>query len=114
MSFLWVTRGRVWGFRFLRNGGFDDPLPIYDAVFSDVGQKPAALIRHRDAVGLRFPDPEGRTDRSGRIIPHDFVLSGELAERIITVQDGIREVWPLVAAEYESVWDQPKAPPAAA
>ena len=26
MSLIWATRGRTWGFRFLLNGGFADPL----------------------------------------------------------------------------------------
>jgi hypothetical protein len=55
-------------------------------------------------------DPEGRTDRSGRIIPHDFVLFGALASGVQTVDDGIREVWPLVADEFAHIWDLPKPP----
>ena len=34
MSLIWATRGRTWGFRFLRDGGFPDPLPVYDLAFS--------------------------------------------------------------------------------
>ncbi|WP_243695144.1 hypothetical protein [Agromyces protaetiae] len=61
---------------------------------------------------MRFVDPEGRTDRAGRIIPHDFVLSGELAERVGSVEDGLAEVWPLVADEYARVWDLASPPSA--
>lgn len=27
-----------------------------------------------EATSLRFPDPDGRTDRAGRVIPHEFVV----------------------------------------
>lgn len=69
-----------------------------------------ARLPGEDAVALKFPDPEGRLDRSGRVIPHGFVLYGELAERVRTVEEGLREVWPLVAEGYASVWGLPNAP----
>ena len=25
MTLIWATRGRTWGFRFLRDGGFEEP-----------------------------------------------------------------------------------------
>ena len=65
MRFIWATRGKDWGFKFLRDGGFSDPLPIYEAAFE--GTDPSLST-------LRFDDPEGRTDRAGRVIEHDFVF----------------------------------------
>lgn len=110
MSMIWATRGREWGFKFLRNDVGRDPLPVYEEAF--VGAGPDAEIAHRagGTVALRFLDPERRTDRAGRVIPHEFVLSGPLAERVASVEDGLREVWPLVADEYAQVWDEPAAP----
>jgi hypothetical protein len=49
--------------------------------------------RTGDTVALRFPDPEGREDTAGRVIPHDFVISGPLAARIDSVNDGHRLIW---------------------
>lgn len=111
MSMIWATRGKTWGFRFLRRGGLSDPLPSYEAAFAELEGQPEGLARVGDRVALRFPDPEGRTDRAGRVIPHDFVLSGDLAARVHSVADGIAEVWPLVAEEYAGVWDLATPPP---
>ena len=91
---IWATRGKYWGFRFLDRGGFDDPLPEYDAVFTGV---------------------EGRSEvcrRVGRVIPHDFVLFPPLADQVHSVQDGIRLVWnlPQVIDEFERVWALAKPP----
>ena len=104
--FIWVTRGRTWGFRFLRSGGFDDPLHEYELAFAGLENEPEVFCRvNRDVVALRFPDPEGRQDSAGRIIPHDFVLLGDWAEDIQSVTQGRDRVWPAVAAEYTTAWD---------
>lgn len=110
MSMIWATRGRTWGFRFLRKGGLDDPLPLYEAASAGLDGLPEGVARVGDRVALRFPDPAGRTDRSGRVIPHDFVLMGDLAARVHSVADGVQEVWPLVADEYAQVWERPTGP----
>lgn len=71
-----------------------------------------------DVKSAKFPSvapyPEGRTDRSGRVIPHDFVLTGDLAARIHSVTDRLMEVWPLVPEKYARVWDRATAPIASA
>ncbi|TFC16546.1 hypothetical protein [Cryobacterium glucosi] len=107
MSLIWATRGRTWGFRFLRDGGFPDPLPEYDRAFSGVEDVAEVWRRVAEVVVLRFPDPEGRQDLAGRVIPHEFVVFGPLAEGIDSVENGLRKVWPLVAAEYARVWNLP-------
>jgi hypothetical protein len=108
VSLIWVTRGRTWGFRFLRDGGFQDPLPEYDRAFAATRGQREVWRRVDRTVALRFPDPEGRTDFAGRVIPHDFVLFSPLAERVASVDDGLRLVWPLVADEFQREWDQPR------
>ncbi|MFQ6155634.1 hypothetical protein ACLMMA_04020 [Micrococcus luteus] len=119
MSFIWATRGRTWGFRFLRDGGFKDPLPVYDDAFSGVEDEPEVCRRVDKKVALRFPDPEGRKDVAGRLIPHEFVVLGHLADgiedgidtgEIKSVDDGLRLVWPLVENEFAGIWDIPKPP----
>ncbi len=89
MRFIWATRGRDWGFRFLRDGGFSDPLPIYEAAFEETDPSLSTL---------RFDDPEGRTDRAGRVIEHDFVFLDAPAAHFQ------EEVWPLVAEEYARIY----------
>ena len=107
---IWATRGWDWGFRFLRDGGLDDPLDVYDAVFVGAGDATELLV-HRDGyTGLRFPDPAGRTDRSGRSIPHEFVLWAGVVTDLASVEAGRDFVWPLVAREYDATWLSPTPP----
>ena len=110
MNLIWATRGRTWGFRFLLDGGVDDPLPVYDEAFYGLGGQPRACRHVADMLALRFPDPEGRQDAAGRVIPHDFIVTGPLAETVNTVDDGLEQIWPLVADRFARVWDQPKVP----
>jgi hypothetical protein len=105
MSIIWATRGRTWGFRFLLSGGLNDPLPTYEAAFSRVGLQPEAWTRVGDRVALRFLDPLDRTDQSGRVIPHDFVLSDSDAVDVQSVDDGRRLIWPQVAEKFSRIWD---------
>lgn len=111
MSLLWATRGRSWGFRFLRSGGAEDPLLAYDELFDAVDdQQPVVFRRLGGRVALRFPDPEQRTDAAGRTIPHEFVLNGPEADGISSVEEGLGRIWPVVAAEYAAIWNAAEPP----
>lgn len=112
MSLIWATRGRSWGFRFIHTAGLRDPLPAYESAFAGLDDSPEVFRAGAEAVALRFPDPQGRQDRAGRVIPHEFVVFRPLADEIHTLEDGRRVVWRLVEAEYAQTWDQ-AAPPAA-
>lgn len=113
MSLLWATRGRTWGFRFLSDDGSGrDPLAVYEEAFARVGDATAVVRRTGDVVAVRFPDPEGRCDRAGRVIPHEFVVTGPLAASVSSVEDALAQVWPLVSERYAAVWDAEKAPTA--
>ena len=105
MTLIWATRGRSWGFRFLRDGGLADPLPAYDAAFAGIGAGTSACHRIGTTVAVRFPDPSGRKDSAGRVIPHELVVFPPLSNEIDTVDDALEKVWPLVAEEYEAAWD---------
>ncbi len=109
-TFIWATRGRTWGFRFLRTGGLTDPLGEYERTFSKIGDQPEDWGRVDDKVALRFLDPKKRQDAAGRVIPHDFVLFGGWADGINSLEDGRQRVWPQVAVEFESVWDKAEPP----
>lgn len=108
MRFIWATRGLTWGFRFLRRGGFDDPLPQYSAAFADLEGVRQVCNRLGEATALRFDDPLGRTDRAGRIIPHEFVVFDNDAEAIDSLPAGIGLVWPLVEEEYARDYGLPE------
>ena len=57
---------------------------------ADVSALTACVDWVWSGVALRFPDPAGRRDASGRTIPHDFVLFGDWAEGIESVDEGRR------------------------
>lgn len=107
---IWATRGRSWGFRFLLDAGFADPLPKYERAFAGVSDPLTAWRREGKDVALRFPDPLGRRDAAGRVIPHEFVVLGDLAANIGSVGDGIQQIWPLVEHAYARIWDSDRAP----
>lgn len=44
------------------------------------------------------------------MIPHEFVLSGDLAAAVDSVEDGLNQVWPLVSEMYARVWETPNPP----
>ena len=112
-GFIWATRGQTWGFRFIRRGGLDDPLRVYEDAFSNVGDQPEAWHRVADTVAaVRFPDPDGRRDAAGRVIPHDFVLLGHWAEGIDSLEGARQRIWHEVAGEFERIWNKSEPPPA--
>lgn len=106
-SMIWATRGRSWGFRFLLDAGLSDPLPDYERAFGDLRDAPTAWFRQDGQVALRFSDPLGRRDSAGRVVPHEFVLFGDLAAAVDSVEDGLNKVWPLVSEMYARVWETP-------
>ncbi|HET8931776.1 MAG TPA: hypothetical protein VFN21_14030 [Acidimicrobiales bacterium] len=107
MTLIWATRGYAWGFTFLRDGGVADPLPTYEVCFPADAPEPVPLRRVGDKVAVRLVDPEGRRDRSGRVIVHEFIVDGDLAEQIHTLDDAHRIVWSLVRDDYTAIWNLP-------
>ena len=110
MNLVWATRGRTWGFRFLLDGGYSDPLPVYERAFGGT-EGHSTTCRHAGShVALRFPDPQGRRDAAGRTIPHDVVVLPPMAQEIHSVEDGQRLIWPLLADAFARLWDLPEPP----
>lgn len=110
VGLIWATRGRSWGFRFLLDGEESTPLITYESAFLGTDAETKLCRRANDRLALRFLDPFNRADASGRIIPHDFVVPHPTSSRINSVDDGLREIWPLVADIYDRVWDAEKPP----
>mgnify|MGYP003338186508 CR=1 FL=1 len=106
MRMIWATRGHKWGFRFLEHAGIDDPLGVYEQAFDGFEGECEVFRRRRGVVALRFSDPDGRCDSSGRVIPHDFVLLGpkRVISEIDSVDAGRNLVWPKVAEFFADVW----------
>lgn len=110
---IWATRGRSWGFRFLLDAGFEDPLSEYERAFAGASDAPTAYVASGERVAFRFPDPDSRRDSSGRVIPHEFVIMGDVANEILSVETGQRQVWPLVQDAFARTWMLAVAPRAA-
>lgn len=110
MRFIWATRGQSWGFKFLRDGGFEDPLPIHEVAMTALGDgsdscyRVPASRKLPEMVALRLLDPLGRRDASGRPIPHEFVIFEDREREVQSAQDGLRLVWSQVADEYADIW----------
>ena len=105
MRLIWLTRGRSWGFRFLRDGGFEDPLPEYERVFGSFTNDYADFRRLSDGtVAWRLPDPESRRDDVGRLIVHDFAIYPPDADAISTQTDALASVWDRIATEYSDLY----------
>jgi hypothetical protein len=102
---IWATRGRSWGFRFLLYGGLADPLFDYEEMFGVLQDETKACRRAAGKVALRFPDPLGRRDAAGRVIPHDFLVLRASAANIESIEDGPGKIWPLIEETYARVWD---------
>jgi len=110
VNLVWATRGRTWGFRFLLDGGYSDPLPVYERAFGGT-EGDSTTCRHVGShVALRFPDPQARRDTAGRTIPHDVVVLPPLAQEIRSVEDGQQLLWPLLADAFAQLWDLPEPP----
>lgn len=105
MKMIWATRGRNWGFRFLRNGGFKDPLREYEKAFDSHSTELQLWIPGSDLLTLRFPDPLDRKDAAGRSIAHDFVVFNPASELMKSFESAQQNVWADVAQEYSAVWD---------
>lgn len=110
VRFIWATRGRTWGFRFLRTAGEAHPLRVYEAAFHEARDEAEIWHRAADGVAMRFPDPEGRTDAAGRVIPHDFVLLGHWADELVSLEEGRQRLWAEVADDFAEVYEDADPP----
>jgi len=109
MRLIWATRGFRWGFRFLADGGLADPLPTYEEAFRELEDDAEGCRRTGDMVALRFNDPEGRRDESGRLIPHEVVVFADDSEQVTSLPSGVALVWPTMREPYEKAWSAPRA-----
>jgi hypothetical protein len=110
VKFIWATRGKTWGFRFLRTAGLPNPLVAYEEAFAGTEGAQDAFQRRAGTLAVRFPDPEHRRDRAGRIIPHEFVLIAPDNVRFSDNEGARAALWHEVKDEYASIWSLPAGP----
>lgn len=104
-----MARGLDWGFRFIADAGLRDPLPTYESAFFANRDAPTVYEKTTAGLAIRFRDPEGRFDRSGRVIAHDFVVIDPGSLDIQDLAGAEAKLWPLVQGFYADNWD--KSPP---
>lgn len=92
----------------MRDAGLDDPRAAYLRWFSGIENEMPVYRKNGDVVVVRFPDPQGRRDSAGRIIPHEFVVFSPTSDGITSVNAAIRDLWPEVQDTFARVWDDPK------
>jgi len=109
LRYIWATRGRDWGFRFLRNGGLQDPLSTYERAISPLGEERNAFQQTDEFIVVRFDDPDRRSDAAGRLIPHEFVLFHQAADSQPSFDDVRRLAWNEVSEYYNSIWMLPSS-----
>lgn len=110
MNFLWSTRGKTWGFRFLHTAGLANPLAVYEDAFAGTEGMPETFTRRGQTLAVRFPDPDGRTDRAGRVIPHEFVVLDPDHTVFQDANAARQALWDAVREPYAAVWDQTSPP----
>jgi hypothetical protein len=110
MNVIWATRGKTWGFRFLLSGRQTHALALYEEAFAGVDSSPEVFQRRAGVLAVRFADPEGRKDRSGRLIPHEFVVLPPESQAMENFRDAQIALWKHVGARYAEVWDLPSGP----
>ena len=108
LTFIWATRGRDWGTRFLKDGGLEDPLRRYEKAFA--GQQAARAVERvvGSDTAIRFLDPAAREDRSGRPITHSFVVIDAVPAGPGEMNRLRSQLWDQVADEYIRIWDLPE------
>lgn len=109
MSLLWAARGRSWGFRFLADGGYSEPLRVYEKAFRGVEGDATVFRPFGGGAVFRLPDPLERRDDAGRVLTHDIVSADPLLG-LGTLDDAFAIVWPRLAPAYEQVWDRARPP----
>lgn len=104
-SVLHASRAKNTGFKVLKDGSTMSPLSAVSKVFGEEDPKVGTFKRTADGlVGVVFNDPQGRTDRAGRVIPHMVVIPKEHAIRVGTYDAAVRKAWSLVKDSYEDHW----------
>lgn len=109
MKLIWATRGRNWGFKILRSGGLANPLEVYEAAFNGSDGAAFTFTQRAETLAVRFPDPEERKDRAGRVISQEFVVLAPDHFRFSDCESVRSELWHEVEDEYATIWDRASA-----
>lgn len=117
-SLLWSTRGRDWGFRRLLEPDIrcDNWLQSYKTMFSQHNMNQQQFQRGyvklsskiKDPVpyvAVIFTDPQSRTDRSNRTIPHEIAIVGEDSYQFEDFDSIKEKVWEVLSDVYSELYE---------
>lgn len=100
VTVIHVSRGKNQGFRFYNDGQSPSPLSEYDKGFADHQESSDYFKKYDGKIAATFLDPEGRTDRAGRNIPHQVIIPKSMADGINSIDDVVAKIWPIVKEDY--------------
>lgn len=95
-----ASRSKHKGFTFFNDGNSPSPLDELRKAFPDDVEQP--FVRYEGKIASTFIDPEGRTDRAGRTIPHQVIIPKGMTEGINNVDDVVTKIWPLIKDHYDT------------
>ncbi len=97
---LHASRGKNKGFQFYKNGGIPDPLSVYEQAFGKDNGLSEQFKWVGKTIAASFPDPQGRKDFSGRVIPHQIIIPQTMTAGINNLDDVKEKIWPLLQDTY--------------
>ena len=115
-TLLWSTRGRDWGFRMLLYPQMpcEDWLVSYQSMFKQSSSDEAQFRRGQVELGqgrnvpyvaVKFTDPQSRTDRAGRLIPHEIAVIGEESKNFKDFNSVKEAVWKILSDTYTKLYE---------
>lgn len=102
-SIIHTSRGKNKGFRFYQQGGTPDYFQLWSKHFEQAGGAAKNDMFEKlpnGMVAAAFPDPKGRKDAVGRVIPHEVIVPAYLTTGINTISDVVKHVWPMLEDAY--------------
>lgn len=102
------SRGKNLGFRFVSEGGLDDPFHEWErAGFNGVTGTPFTRYGdNNEKIALTLKDPDGRTDAAGRRIVHDIVVPSTMSTGINSEADVVSKIWPKLKPAYDEFYEK--------
>lgn len=99
-----ASRSKNSGYRVMNDGNHPSPLDLMDSVFGSGLNDSSNNNRLYDSpkgMGVNLDDPEGRTDRAGRVISHTIIIPNSMKSGINNADDVVRDIWPLIKEDYD-------------
>lgn len=108
-SIVHATRTKHRGFTFMKHGETEgDQLREYEKAFGSNRFEPGVVRLSDGRVAASFNDPSGKTDASGRPIPHQIIIPRSMSRDIHDLTDVENLIWPSLKDIYDSHYEDPR------